>query len=330
MAADHEEAWKIVKPSCCVTVFFFCFFITHPIHAFDFQERRAPERDGLPLPQFDGGSAYTFVLRQLDFGPRVPGSTAHATAVDAYEDWFLRCGADVRVETFPARMSAEPDTLIALADLTGYNIRAEFGPIGTPMYLFGAHYDSRSWSDHEINPDRMLRPTPGANHNAAGVAVLLELARVFAEEIPPVTVEIILFDFRDQGIAGKSELWLQGSRHYARHRAGEHPLGAIILETVGSRGLQLQQEGFSLAHAQPWTDYVFRIAAETSPSIVSNGIRPNVYSDQVPLLRQGIPTCLFTDAGYPFTWTLSDDAAQVSPETLQKVGNVLVELVYNR
>jgi aminopeptidase YwaD len=63
---------------------------------------------------------------------------------------------------------------------------------GAPVLIFGAHYDS-------------VEAGPGANDNASGVAVMLELARVLAREGFPLSVRFIAFGAEEQGLLGSRE-----------------------------------------------------------------------------------------------------------------------------
>lgn len=86
-------------------------------------------------------------------------------------------------------------------------------------YVIGAHYDT-------------VPGTPGADDNASGVAVLLEIARHLAADPPPIPVRLAAFTLEE---APAFMTRLQGSRVFARElaRRDERVLGAIILEMVG-------------------------------------------------------------------------------------------------
>ncbi len=86
-------------------------------------------------------------------------------------------------------------------------------------YVIGAHYDT-------------VPGTPGADDNASGVAVLLEIARLLAADPPPIPVRLAAFTLEE---APAFMTRLQGSRVFARElaRRDERVLGAIILEMVG-------------------------------------------------------------------------------------------------
>jgi aminopeptidase YwaD len=65
-----------------------------------------------------------------------------------------------------------------------------------PLVLIGAHYDS-------------VPGSPGADDNATGVAVLLEIAKALTEVPPRSPVRLVAFDLEEYG--------LSGSRGYAQH-----------------------------------------------------------------------------------------------------------------
>ncbi|NER47559.1 MAG: M20/M25/M40 family metallo-hydrolase, partial [Symploca sp. SIO1A3] len=62
----------------------------------------------------------------------------------------------------------------------------------SPPILIGAHYDA-------------VPGSPGADDNATGVAVLLELARAFAIQPPKSTVRLVAFDMEEYGLLGSEQ-----------------------------------------------------------------------------------------------------------------------------
>jgi len=83
-----------------------------------------------------------------------------------------------------------------------------------PPILIGAHYDT-------------VPGSPGADDNATGVAVLLELARIFAAEPGKYPLQLVAFDLE--------EFSLLGSSHYATQlKQQQQPLRLMIsLEMLG-------------------------------------------------------------------------------------------------
>lgn len=82
------------------------------------------------------------------------------------------------------------------------------------ILLIGAHYDT-------------IAESPGADDNASGLAVMLEVSRVLSSLRGKMTVQFAAFSLEEEGFLG--------SDHYARQvRRNKVPLwGAIILECVG-------------------------------------------------------------------------------------------------
>ena len=97
-----------------------------------------------------------------------------------------------------------------------HNIVAEKGGPSSPdrVILLGAHYDT-------------VLGSPGADDNASGVAVLLEVAKHLQSVPLSATVKFIAFGLEEYGYAG--------STHYAEKakRDGEKIVGMISLEMVG-------------------------------------------------------------------------------------------------
>lgn len=88
-----------------------------------------------------------------------------------------------------------------------------------PVLVVGAHYDTALGS-------------PGADDNASGVAVLLELARVLGEEPAAASIRWVAFTLEESPHFKTESM---GSRVYARRcrRRGDSIRGMISLEMVG-------------------------------------------------------------------------------------------------
>ncbi|HEY0073719.1 MAG TPA: M28 family peptidase, partial [Abditibacteriaceae bacterium] len=95
-------------------------------------------------------------------GPRLAGTRAERRAADYIEAQFRAYGYAPQREDFITKKGGRSCNVIARRALPGQR-----------QIVVGAHFDS-------------VRVAPGANDNASGVAVLLELARVLANEKTPV------------------------------------------------------------------------------------------------------------------------------------------------
>ena len=145
------------------------------------------------VPRFSADSAYAYVERQLSFGNRIPGSKGWQQCAQWIERQMGRWCDTVMVQDFQA-------TLWDQRTVPGKNIVASLRPEAEKRILLAAHWDSRSWADHDRNDDLHRSPVPGANDGASGVAVLMEMARTMSQ-MPPegVGVDFLFFDVEDQG-----------------------------------------------------------------------------------------------------------------------------------
>jgi Peptidase family M28 len=280
-------------------------------------------------PKFDRNSAFTFLYKQVAFGPRIPGTESHQRAIDSYVSWFEECGLSVRIQQFNADIHTLPDINSPTNRVTGKNVIARYGTAATPDFIFCAHFDTRPWCDMDPDTSYFNTPCPGANDGASGVAVLLEIARLFVENPPDVTIEFVLFDVEDSGVPANNETYCIGSAHYARNYAGRAPFGAILLDMIGDSDLQISKENFSWTYSRDWTDHLFSLAKEENLKSFVDEVGTAVFDDHVNLLRAGIPTCNLIDFDYEYWHTHMDVPEACSSESLEEVGNLLVRLIWN-
>lgn len=124
-------------------------------------------------PAFSADSAYTYIARQMAFGPRVPNSSAHSACAVWLIQQLRACGAEVELQK-----GEMPDYSGRHQQI--YNIIGHFYTPETknrPRVLLAAHYDTRPWCDEEEEYTDRYYNVPGANDGASGVGVLLEVAR---------------------------------------------------------------------------------------------------------------------------------------------------------
>lgn len=258
-----------------------------------------------PSGTFDGERAYQHVLRQVAFGPRIPGTEAHAQTIAYLQAELKRAGWQSEVLTDEIRGQT-------VRNLRAWQTAAE------PVVLLGAHYDTRMYADNDPNPQNHSLPVPGGNDGASGVAVLLELARVLPRD--SVTVELVFFDAEDNGrIAGWD--WILGSSAYAE-RMTVRPQAVVIVDMVGDADLNLYMERNSDPQItrQIWNT-ARRLGYE---QFFLPEYRHRVLDDHIPFLAKGLRAVDIIDLDYPYWHTVADTPDKVSPHSLEVVGNTLL------
>lgn len=276
-------------------------------------------QDGIPAkrPVFDGSRAFQLLQKQCNFGPRPVGSEAHKRTRDFLLSEMAKYADNTVAQDFTYR------------GMRLTNVIGLFNPQAKRSVLLCAHWDTRPTADEEIDADKRRKPILGANDGASGVAVLLELARLFKEKKPAVGVIIVLFDGEDYGDFLQDEGVFLGSRHFAKNRTGYTPEFGILLDMVGDKDLNIYREANSEEFARHINDKVFRIAQELGyGKHIINQAGRNIIDDHIPLNEAGIPTINLIDFDYGPWHTLEDTPDKCSPASLAMVGNTVAEVIY--
>lgn len=273
---------------------------------------------------FCADSAYQYVKRQVEFGPRVPGTKAHAACADWLASTLRRHGAEVSEQT--ATLTTFDGTRIPMR-----NIFARINPKEPERILLLAHWDTRPWADNDPDQANHSRPLDGANDGASGAAILLETARSAKEAGITKGIDILLCDAEDWGTEGDDDSWALGARHFAGHLPAEgySPKAAILLDMVGATDATFMREYFSQLSNPALADEIWAIANSLGyADMFPNKMGSAVNDDHVELIKAGIPCIDIIDyrdgQGFFSGWhTMADNIDAISRETLGAVGEVI-------
>lgn len=292
-------------------------------------------------PAFMADSAYLFCQQQCDFGPRTMNSEAHERCGAWIADRFRQYGMEVIQQQ---------------ADLRGYdgtvlkstNIIASYRPEQQERILICAHWDSRPWADNDPDEANHRKPVMAANDGASGVAVMLEIARLLQRDTLGIGVDFICFDAEDwgtpqwaEGNLGDGDTWALGAQYWSTHlhRDGYTARYGILLDMVGGQGARFCQEQMSMYYAPDIVRKVWA-AAETVgygsyfPKEEGGGIT----DDHLPVNQNAHIPCIDIIPYYPDcdassfgpTWhTVSDDMQHIDKNTLQAVGQTIVQVLFS-
>lgn len=290
-----------------------------------------------PYPKFNPDSAYAFIQKQVDFGPRVPATEGHV----ATKNWLIQKleGYNFVVQS----QDFEAKTYDGLNwDLS--NIIASYNPQATKRILLAAHWDSRRIADKDT--DRLDEPIDGANDGASGVGVLLEIARsIGSQELKPdVGIDIILFDGEDDGEPEFAESrdnsqiwWCLGSQYWSKnkHVPNYSAYYGILVDLVGAKGARFFREGYSRQYASGILKKVWDNAAQIGQGdFFVNRDSPEILDDHVFVNgNANIPMIdiieFSPDYGFGhYHHTHADDMEIIDRRTLQAVGETVLFTIY--
>jgi hypothetical protein len=271
---------------------------------------------------FDAFHAFSYLEKQVDFGPRIPGSPGQIICRDWLVEQSLMYADTVVIQQYKAYRPDNKTTVDA------FNIIARFNPENSKRVMLSTHWDTRPISDKDfVYYDT---PVPGANDGASGTAVLLELMKHIKNITSTIGVDVIFWDAEDMGIAGNGEYFCQGSAYYAQNPILPLAGKGILIDMIGDTDLEIPIEANSMRYAPELVNEVWAIAKELGyGQIFRKKIGIDIYDDHVPLnIIAGIPTIDLIDFHYQYKgkniWhTPRDLPAHCSPQSLKSVGDVL-------
>ncbi|MCX7767603.1 MAG: M28 family peptidase [Flavobacteriales bacterium] len=289
-----------------------------------------PVQSYVPPPAFQEDSAYAFLKKQVEFGPRVPNTPAHKRCGDWLVATARRFCDSVWVQ--PLEILAHDGVM-----LRGRNIICEFSPQKSRRILLAAHWDTRPVADED---SLWKGPFDGADDGASGVAVLLEIMRLLALTPPPVGVDVIFFDLEDYGKTETStQTFCLGSQHWSRHphKPGYRAEYGILVDMVGARGARFYREGYSTQYAAHVVDKVWFAAGRQGYGhyFINQGVNPVTDDHYFVNKNAGIP-CIDiinyseSQGGFPHHWhTRKDNLNIIDKTTLKAVGQTLLDVIFN-
>ena len=297
------------------------------------------QKQVITIPSFNADSAYNYVKKQLDFGPRVPGSNAHKQCANWFINFFEEKADTVYIQDFKTR-------LYDGKAIDGKNIIASFNPNAKKRIILAAHWDSRPFADHDPDENNWNTPIDGANDGASGVGIIMEIARLLNQNPINIGIDMILFDLEDYGAPQQlnymsNDDWALGSQYWAKHPHiyNYKAYFGILLDMVGAANPKFPKEYYSQQFAAWVSNEVWRIAREIGyADYFSNEIGHPINDDHIAMNTIAkIPTIdiihLENDSEngsfYPYWHTLNDNLEQIDAKTLEMVGNVVLNVIYN-
>jgi len=257
------------------------------------------------------------LLKQVGFGPRVPGTAAHTKCAEWLVEELRQTCESVRFQPFEHRWSVDGRTYRMANILAEQNWKD-----AKVRVVVLAHWDSRPFADQDPDPANRRKPVLGASDGASGVAVVLELARVLKGRLKDVGVLYLLTDGEDLG-PGIEEMLL-GARHFAKNLPSPRPDYGVLLDMIGDKDLRVPIERYSYSQAPGLVNELYALAARAGlGKAFPKELGEWIIDDHVPLNEAGVPTIDLIDFTYEPWHTVRDTAEQCSPESLGKVGRLM-------
>ena len=228
-------------------------------------------------------------------GIRVRATTGERKGAKYIASEFEELGYDVTIQKF------------SVDGGKSRNVRARWPGITNHPFVVGGHMDS-------------VPGSPGANDNASGVAVVLEMARIYAGTEQAGLVEFVAF--------GAEEFGTDGTHHIGSQR---------FVERLGKKGRRRSPGMISvdmIADGKPLIIGTAGIGPEVVAKTVFRKTKKNTHinvvyrttcdcSDNGPFERAGIPGAFLWSGTEPDYHSPSDKPANLNRDHLRRTGRVV-------
>jgi hypothetical protein len=292
------------------------------------------------VPEFCADSAFSYIKKQTDFGPRVPNTDAQLNC----SVWLMKKLNEFGADTF---LQGFESVTFDKTKIRCYNIIGTFNPDCPTRVILCSHWDSRPWADNDPDPANWKKPVDAANDGASGVGVILEIARHLKAQAPEIGVDCIFLDAEDWGPGNdfKGEhletYWGLGTQFWAKHphKQGYRARYAILLDMVGGKGATFYREMYSVMFGKNVVDKVWGAAERLGYSSLFLPIDGGYVTDdhffintiaRIPAIDivPYLPNC--KESSFGPTWhTTHDNIDNIDKNVLEAVGKTLMEVIYN-
>lgn len=261
--------------------------------------------------------AWTHLIKQCEFGPRVPGTEAHLKGRDYIQEEMKKACDNVRLQEFTHEWSRTGKKVTMWNILGDQNWR----DAKTRVVLI-AHWDSRPYADQDPVAANRSKQVLGANDGASGVAVLLELMRVLKGRHPDLGILYLMTDGEDLG-PDLDEMFL-GASAFIKALPDPRPEYGILLDMVGTKNVRIPMEMNSFGYAETLLRDFYTHAQKVAPKTFPMVYGQLIEDDHIPLNKGGLPTIDLIDFNHLDHWhTVTDTPENCSPESLKAVGQTL-------
>ena len=257
---------------------------------------------------FDSTRAYGHMRDMVEIGPRVSGTPANVKTRQYIVSTLASMGIKAVEQPFEGRTP--------LGSVKMANIIATLPGTRPERIVIGSHFDTKLFREVRF---------VGASDGGSSTAALLELARTLNARPRPFTIELLFLDGEEAVLEWSATDSTYGSRYYVEHARKTGTLAGIkafiLLDMIGDKNLNIRRE----SNSTPWlTDAIWAAARRLGHTRAFLSETTPIEDDHLPFLKAGVAAVDIIDLDYP-AWHTADDTLQnVSAQSLQIVGDVVL------
>jgi glutaminyl-peptide cyclotransferase len=262
--------------------------------------------------EFSGEKALQHVQHLVDLGPRPPASEAIEKSRNYLETQLQGWGWQVTRQSFCDKTPRGDVKFVNLiAQFPGRDPKVK----AAPVFLLCSHYDTKSFATIQF---------VGANDGGSSTGLLLELARVLAQNPALASkIELAFFDGEEAYENFNETDGLYGSRYFAKQlvqtNSAKQFRGGILFDMIGDKDLDITLPPDS--PVQMARD-IFAAADALKVRNHFSFFDRDITDDHTPLNAIGLTTIDLIDFDFMWWHTENDTVDKLSAESLRIVGSV--------
>src|SRR5438105_430303 len=284
----------------------------------------APVTNAPAKSDFDGDRAFEYLRKQVEFGPRPPGTPELEMTRSYIIDQLRSFGLNVTTDEF--------HTTTPVGDRKMANIIAELPGASSDIVIIGSHFDTKLFKDIKF---------VGANDAGSSTGALMEIARVLAAKKPnKLTYRFVFFDGEEAFCKDWDDCHnpnpadpnsplpdnLYGSRHYVSQLVARNEVSRvkamILMDMMGYKNLKLGRADLGTTWLQ---DLVWQTGKELGYKEFVDAPEGVGDDDHSPFLKAGIDALDIIQLTTYYEWHTKDDTLdKISPKSLKIVGDTII------
>ena len=273
---------------------------------------------------FDADRAFDYVRKQVEFGPRPPGSPELEKTRAYIIDQLRSFGLNVTTDEFHATTP--------VGDRKMANIVAELPGASSDIIIISSHFDTKLFKEFKF---------VGANDAGSSTGALMEIARVLAVKKPnKLTYRFVFFDGEEAFCKDWDDCHnpnpadpnsplpdnLYGSRHYVSQLVARNEVSRvkamILMDMMGYKNLKLGRADLGTTWLQ---DLVWQTGKELGYKEFVDAPEGVGDDDHSPFLKAGIDALDIIQLTTYYEWHTKDDTLdKISPKSLKIVGDTII------
>ncbi len=260
--------------------------------------------------KFSGENAYNHCKNIVDLSPRVAGTESHKKVRSYIKNEIENNNLKIIEDIFTAK------TPIGDVEMDNISTIIKGSEGNGNKIILTAHYESKYFKNEKFL---------GANDNASGVSILLELLKIIKEKKYKYDIEFLFLDGEEAFANWSEKDSLYGSTRYVSQISNPEKIKAVILlDMVGEKNIKID---FDMNSSPALTDILIESTQDLNLIYCLSNRFICIEDDHIPFVLKNIPAIDIIDFEYEDWHTKNDDMENISSKSLKNVGLITIKML---